>query len=58
MKINDILSQESAKRLEIAEIQTKEIEAFERLEKVADGVGSAFETAGKKITDALKDFGK
>jgi len=52
-KINDILSQEREKRLEIAEIQTKEIESFERLEKVADGVGSAFETAGKKITDAF-----
>ena len=52
-KINDILSQERQKRLEIAEIQTKEIEAFERLEKIADGFGNAFETAGKKITDAF-----
>ena len=52
-KINDILSQEREKRLEIAKIQTEEIEAFERLEKVADGFGNAFETAGKKITDAF-----
>jgi hypothetical protein len=52
-KINDILSQEREKRLEIAELQTKEIEAFERLESIANGVGGAFETAGKKISDAF-----
>jgi hypothetical protein len=52
-KIADILSQNRERRLEIAKLQVEEIERFERLTKIAEGVGSAFEQAGKKITDAF-----
>ena len=52
-KIADILSTQRNTRLEIAKLQVKEIEQFERLQGVADGVGTAFETAGRKITDAF-----
>ena len=52
-KIADILSTQRNTRLEIAKLQVKEIEQFERLQGVADGVGTAFETAGRKISDAF-----
>ena len=47
------LSTQRNTRLEIAKLQVKEIEQFERLQGVADGVGTAFETAGRKISDAF-----
>ena len=52
-KINEILEKNRGIRLAIAKIQVEEIERFERLQGVAEGVGSAFESAGKKISDAF-----
>ena len=52
-KINEILAKNKDIRLVIAKQQVEEIERFERLQGVAQGVGSAFESAGKKISDAF-----
>ena len=52
-KIQEILLRNIETRHEIARLEVEQIERFERLSGVANGVGSAFEQAGKKITDAL-----
>ena len=52
-KIADILSQQRNTRLELAKQQVEEIERFERLQGVAEGVGGAFEKLGKTISDAF-----
>ena len=54
-EINKILDIEKQKRQENLELQRKEIEALERVKSISVGIGGAFETAGRKITDAFID---
>ena len=54
-KINEILEEERNIRIVIAERQQEEIDRFNEIKKSAEGIGGAFESAGRKITDAFVD---